>query len=280
MVETSRLTPDEVASQEFSHGFRGYDVQEVRSHLRKAASEMARLTDEVVRLSAELVMARQQSAAPVSLTPQQATELLGADAARIIQTAENAGRDIQRRAEENVEKMLREARSEAAEIRSNAQQDVADVLETAERRAKDLEGDAKVRHTAAVEGASKVRTDAYEYARNVVAEAKTARKEILQDLADRRQRARREITQLRAGIDQLRETYDELRSLLDSSVRVLDSSLDDARNAAISAAQSFDRNDAEDDAAAVQASVPEVDEPSTGEEPAPQPAESEPLETQ
>ncbi|MCP3936240.1 MAG: DivIVA domain-containing protein [Actinomycetia bacterium] len=258
MAETSRLIPDEVASQDFSHGFRGYDVREVRAFLRSAASEIARLSDEVVRLSSELVVARHQPSDRPRMSRDEVTEYLGEEAARVLRTAEDAGRDIQSRAEENVERMLREARAEAAEIRSAAQQDGADVVEAAERRVFDLEEDAKSRHTASVEAASRTRTEAFDYARGVVEEAKTARKQVLMDLAGRRQRARREIIQLRAGIDQLSETYDELRSLLDSSVRVLDTSVDDARNAAISAAEAFDHSDAEDDVAVVEAAAPEV----------------------
>ena len=84
--------------------------------------------------------------------------------------------------------------------------------------------------------AQKTRDAAVEEGRSMMAEAQTAKEHVLRDLAKKRRSARRELTQLRAGIDQLHESYDELRSMLDTSSMVVDGAVDDARRAAMEVA--------------------------------------------
>ena len=270
-AEDPRLVAAEVARREFAHGFRGYQVDEVRAFLREVAAELDRADAAVHQLSEDLAAAREER--PVSR--EELTERLGGEAARVLSAAEDSAAEIRARAEQAVEKMLRQARSDAAQVRSEAERDAAAMLESAEERRDEQERELVEERARAEHDAERVRAEALDVARDMVAEAKTARRQMLVDLADRRQRSRRELAQLRAGIEQLQESYDELRSMLDGSQRVADTAVDAARQAAVDAADHFDRTDDEDDLAVASAAMArpnDVDEsPASFDAPAPPP---------
>ncbi len=241
----------EVARREFAHGFRGYQVDEVRAYLREVALELDRAENAVLELRSDLAAARDER--PVSR--EELTERLGGEAARVLSAAEDSATEIRARAEQRVEKMLRQARADAAQLKSEAERDAAALLEGAEERRSELDRELAEERQRADHEAARVRAEAIESARDMLAEAKIARRQMLVDLAERRQRSRRELAQLRAGIEQLQESYDELRSLLDGSTRVIDGAVDAARQAAVDAADHFDRTDDEDDLAVASAAL-------------------------
>jgi len=246
VLEGLRLTPDDVSEHEFAHGFRGYDVHEVRSFLRIVSGEMSRLTD----LSGRdhlVTPASIPSASPPELSRERLVELVGDESAKVLRAAEDAAAEIRARAETNVEQMLKGASAEAAQLRSGGDQQRADAVETAEADLAAAKDKAAAIVAQAEVDAQKIRDAAVGEGRSMMAETTTAKENVLRDLARKRKSARRELAQLRAGIDQLHESYDELRSMLDTSSMVVDGAVDDARRAAANAAERFDRSDYEDD---------------------------------
>jgi len=255
VLDGLRLNPDEVAEREFAHGFRGYDVHEVRSYLRAVAGEMARMVDAARLSEVDAREGEAESGDGGPLSRERLVEMVGDEAARVLHAAEDASAAIRSRAEDNVARMLREARAEAVQIRTSADQARADLLETSEAARAGASDDAAAILAQAEVDAQASRDAVVEQGKAMLAEAQGARGNVLRDLALKRKGARRELAQLRAGIDQLHESYDELRSMLDTSSMVVDGAVDDARRAAADAAHRFDKSDGEDDLAAVKMHV-------------------------
>jgi len=255
VLDGLRLNPDEIAEREFAHGFRGYDVHEVRSYLRAVAGEVARMAAAPDLTETPSPETRADPAATGPLSRERLVEMVGDEAARVLHAAEDASAAIRGRAEENVARMFREARAEAAQIRTSADQARADLLETSEAARSGADDAAAAVMAQAEVDAQATRDSAVEKGKAMLVEAQAARETVLRDLSRKRKSARRELVQLRAGIDQLHESYDELRSMLDTSSMVVDGAVDDARRAAADAAHQFERSDGEDDLASVRMHV-------------------------
>ena len=163
VLEGLRLTPDDVAEHEFAHGFRGYDVHEVRSFLRIVANEIGRL-HEVGETAVETPSIE-------SLSREQLSELVGEESARVLAAAESAAADIRQRAEDNIAQMLREVRTEAAEIRAAADQQRADDIERSESTLSTAHDEAASILAAAEVEAQSIRDRAVEKGREMIAEA-------------------------------------------------------------------------------------------------------------
>lgn len=255
VLDGLRLNPDEIAEREFAHGFRGYDVHEVRSYLRAVAGEVARMGAATDLSEVSAPDPRTDAAESGPLSRERLVEMVGDEAARVLHAAEDASAAIRGRAEEKVARMFREARAEAAQIRAKADQARADLLETSEAARSGADDAAASIMAQAEVDAQASRDSAVEQGKAMLTEAQGAREKVLRDLARKRKSARRELAQLRAGIDQLHESYDELRSMLDTSSMVVDGAVDDARRAAADAAHRFERSDGEDDLAVVKLHV-------------------------
>jgi DivIVA domain-containing protein len=196
-VSSSRpdpASPAGVAGASFGTSRKGFDPDEVRAFLRDVAAQMSRLEQQVAALQRDLA-ARQDAgpAAPVQLDEDTVTALLGAETARIVQTAREAATQIKARAEESSAKMLRDASDEAARVRSEAE------LEVARRRA-DANADAE----AEVEMAR-------QQGRDMVNEARDYRERVLADVARRRELARAQLEQLVHGRDRLINAFERAR---------------------------------------------------------------------
>lgn len=196
-VSSSRpdpASPAAVAGASFGISRKGFDPDEVRTFLRAVSAEMTRLEQQIAALQRDLA-ARQDAgpAAPVPLDEDTVTALLGAETARIVQTAREAATQIKGRAEESAAKMLRDASDEAARMRSEAE------LEVARRRA-DANADAE----AEVEMAR-------QQGRDMVNEARDYRERVLADVARRRELARTQLEQLVHGRDRLVNAFERAR---------------------------------------------------------------------
>ena len=150
-----RLTTPEIADHEFTHGFRGYDVDEVRSFLRSVGTEMARLSEELNELTSQ---PRRPGSGPGDLkvlSREQLVELVGDEAASILAEADvdaekrldasvEEGKAVLAEAQDAREKVLgelairrRDARQELAQLRAGIDQlhisfdDVRALLDTA-----------------------------------------------------------------------------------------------------------------------------------------------------
>jgi DivIVA domain-containing protein len=238
-VMPSDLGPDAVGRRQFERVRRGYDVDEVHRFLSDVAAEMRRLLDEIDRLKA-----RPDSSVTVRHEPMDRKELtsrLGEEAARLLNTAQDAADEIRAKAEGNVSRLLREARDDAAKIRAQAEEERAGVLDTAEADAAGIREQAEQAVVQARRDAEQELERARAEGRAMLTEAKEVRDRLLADLNERRRAGRRHLEQLRAAGDSLREAYLELRHKLDEQIEALELAPDVARAAADRAAVAADR---------------------------------------
>ena len=224
MVQNGRGTvaidPDNVARAEFSHAFRGYDTHEVQAYLVSICDDMQQLRDAVAEAESRVLTAASQQGPPTL------TAAIGGEAARVLQAAEDSAADIRARAEDAVARMLRDAQDEVTAERSRAQQERSDIVATAGQ-------DAEVIRLAASAELEQAQAEG----RAMVDEAREIRERVLSNLSEKRQIARRELTQLRAGIDELRGAYGNIEELLAASVGELDRAVPSARAAAMRAGE-------------------------------------------
>jgi DivIVA domain-containing protein len=187
-------SPSEVGAAVFTVARRGYDQAEVRDLLRMVAAEMARLQEREKFLERELRTAqRGQPNIAVALDDEVVTKMLGEEAARILQTAREAGSQIKMRAEDGASRLLREATDEAQRMREEASVE-------ASRRRSDANSDAEAElHMAKQQG------------REMVNEARAYRERVLSELARRRELARQQIEQLIHGRDRLLQAFERAR---------------------------------------------------------------------
>ncbi|HTH06202.1 MAG TPA: hypothetical protein VL916_10040, partial [Ilumatobacteraceae bacterium] len=163
------------------------------------AIQNARLYQELAtnqsRIERELRTAQRGHApnAAVMLDDEVVTRMLGEEAARILQTAREAGSQIKIRAEENAARLLREATDEAQRLREEAE------LESARRR-QDASADAEAELQMAKQ-----------QGREMVNEARAYRERVLGELARRREMARQQIEQLVHGRDRLLQAFERAR---------------------------------------------------------------------
>ena len=197
-MQFSRPDPSSAASVSgatFSTSRRGFEQAEVRDFLRMVAAELARLQEREKFLERELRTAQRGHApnAAVMLDDEVVTRMLGEEAARILQTAREAGSQIKIRAEENAARLLREATDEAQRLREEAE------LESARRR-----------QDASADGEAELQM-AKQQGREMVNEARAYRERVLGELARRREMARQQIEQLVHGRDRLLQAFERAR---------------------------------------------------------------------
>jgi cell division septum initiation protein DivIVA len=187
-------SPSSVASASFPTSRKGFEQGDVREFLRMVAAELARLQERERFLERELrTSQRSTSPSSIALDEELVTKMLGEEAARILQTAREAGTQIKIRAEEGASRLLREATDEAQRLREEAE------IESARRR-QDATADAE----------SELEM-AKQQGREMVNEARAYRERVLNELARRRELARQQIEQLIHGRDRLLQAFERSR---------------------------------------------------------------------
>lgn len=187
-------SPASVAEAGFSTARRGFQQDEVRAFLVSVAAELARLQERERQLDAELRAARTAAAdGPPQLDEAAATELLGEETVRVLQTARESASQIKIRAEETAARILREANDEANRIRQETEVDAA-------RRRQDAASDAEAEVALAKQ-----------QGREMVNEARAYRERVLADLERRTTLARKQIEELIHGRDRLLAVFERAR---------------------------------------------------------------------
>lgn len=123
------LTPEEIQSREFLVSLRGYDRDEVHAFLGRVAEQLAQTEAKAQQLQQRLDRLKAQqgapSAEPVSApAPTAATSPepsamfaeIGKETQRILEAAQEAGQQIQRKARQEADRDLQSARSQAAKL--------------------------------------------------------------------------------------------------------------------------------------------------------------------
>lgn len=187
-------SPAAVGAAQFSVARRGYDQEEVRDFLRMVSAELARLQERERFLESEMrAMQTRGLSDPGVLDEATVTQLLGAEAARVLAAAREASESMRQRAAESAEQLIREASHEASRLIDDAQ------LEAARRRA-DLAGEVE----AEIELAK-------QQGREMVAEVRAYREKVLADIARRNEEARRELERLVVERERLLGAFERAR---------------------------------------------------------------------
>ena len=187
-------SPAAVGAAQFSVARRGYDQEEVRDFLRMVSAELARLQERERFLESEMrAMQTRGLSDPGVLDEATVTQLLGAEAARVLAAAREASESMRQRAAESAEQLIREASHEASRLIDEAQ------LEAARRRA-DLAGEVE----AEIELAK-------QQGREMVAEVRAYREKVLADIARRNEEARRELERLVVERERLLGAFERAR---------------------------------------------------------------------
>ena len=172
-------SPAAVAAAQFTLSRRGYREEEVRDFLRQVSVEMARLLERERFLESELKAMQARGPIDVGAIDEDAvTELLGAEAARILSVAREAAQAMRTRAAESAEQVVRDATREATRLREESSVE-------ASRRRSDVSGEAEQELELAKQ-----------QGREMIAEVRAYRERVLTDLAKRTEEARRELERL------------------------------------------------------------------------------------
>ena len=172
-------SPAAVAAAQFTLSRRGYREEEVRDFLRQVSVEMARLLERERFLESELKAMQARGPIDVGAIDEAAvTELLGAEAARILSVAREAAQAMRTRAAESAEQVVRDATREAARLLEESNVE-------ASRRRSDVSGEAEQELELAKQ-----------QGREMIAEVRAYRERVLTDLAKRTEDARRELEHL------------------------------------------------------------------------------------
>ncbi|MGE0306269.1 MAG: hypothetical protein AB7Q27_10965 [Acidimicrobiia bacterium] len=190
---------------------KGFDPDQVRSHIRSLEQERSSLADRIEQLERELEQARHDAIPLEDLDEAEVSKRLGEEAARVLTTAHQAASQMRTRAEEHVHRTLKEAEDEATRIRS-----AAEVAAAHHRQEAESSADA---HLESVK----------QQGREMLAEAHAVRERILSDLARRREAGRRQLEQLKIGRDRLLAAYDVARRSLITVTEELSRSVPEAQ---------------------------------------------------
>lgn len=214
----AHLSPDDVVAHAFPTSFRGYDPAEVRAFLVDVASALRELERRQAALEGQLARERAREVKPV-LDEATLTVVLGEEAARLLRSAQEAAHDIRAKAEDNAQRMLREAHEEAARLRTSAETILSERSAEAEDAAGLILAEAEARAKAFGERASAEAEVELERARSegrsMVEEAHAHREKVLGDLARRKRTLQAQLEVLRGGRDHLVDRVREVRATLD-----------------------------------------------------------------
>ncbi len=248
-----QISPDGIAAASFETKRRGgLDPDAVRRYLASVASIVRELQDECEILerqrdaandALEAVPVAVASPPPAQIDEEALTEQLGQDAARVLAEARSAAadriaeaeaeaNDIRAAAEELHAQRSLEADREAQRIRSEAEAIKGERSKQAEAEAARIIASTEAEADAMRERSTMRRDEADAEAERIVNEAELMRRRILEDLARRRNAARRQIEQLRAGRERLLASHETVRRALDEISEELSISMSEARAAA------------------------------------------------
>ena len=238
---------------------RGVDADAVRRYLESIADEIRSLLEREAQLRRRVLEAERRAAEPPVLDEATLNRAVGAETARVLQTAHDAAREVVARTEARAGELIAEAEAHAADRISAAEEEASAALEAAAEEAATLAASALAEATALQEStqaeaealAEAAQQEAValleatkERCRNAVREAQQARKSVLSDLLDRRRTLFVQLEQLRSGRDSLVEVVDAVGGAVEELRRRLAMAEHDAR---VAAAEGGDRAEARAD---------------------------------
>ncbi|HKH87373.1 MAG TPA: DivIVA domain-containing protein [Acidimicrobiales bacterium] len=255
------LNPEEIARRTFPAARKGVDAEAVRRYLESVADDVRSLLEREAQMRRRVAEAERKAAEPPVLDEATLNRAVGAETARVLQTAHEAASEVVSRAEARAaelvsdaearaDELVREAEAHAAERLAAAEEESTAALESATEEASALTGAAEAEATALSEAAHAEAEELIEAAqdeasalsdttrqqcRQAVREARRLRKSILSDLTARRHALFVQLEQLRSGRDTLVEVVDTVGESVDLLRERLANAEHDARLAAAEA---------------------------------------------
>jgi cell division septum initiation protein DivIVA len=220
---STSLNPDEIARRTFPTVRKGVDGEAVRRYLESIGDEIRTLVEREAQLRRRLYEAERRAAEPPVLDEATLNRAVGAETARVLQTAHDAARDVIARAEAQAAELVAEAETQASHRAAAVQDEAAGLLEVAAEEAAALAASALAEATAlqestqaeaeallgaAQEDAVALLDTTNQRCRDAVREAQQLRKSVLSDLLARRRALFVQLEQLRSGRDSLVEVVD------------------------------------------------------------------------
>ncbi len=235
-MATHHLTdPSDIVGATFDTSWRGFDQDEVRAYLRAVAERLSEALDRIEEL--ERAAARADTA-PAEHTPD-ATELnrlLGEETARVLDVANEAAAAQRERAAAEAEETVAAAERRATELESEAEKRLADATSEAEQRRDEIVAAAEQQRASVQEHYDNELERARLDGERILSEARAARDNLLEELADERYEIRGQIEQLRAGRDALLAALQGAGGVIDEMFDDLADAMPNARRIAESAA--------------------------------------------
>lgn len=255
-ISSSTMNPDEIPRRTFPAARKGVDADAVRRYLDSVADDVRVLLDRETQLRRRLAEAEKRASEPPVLDEATLHRAVGAETARVLQSASEAARDMVARAEARAAELIAGAKADAAARTSAAEEESARLLEAAADRAGATAADAQAEATALKEAAEQeaeaiieaARDDAVslldttkQRCRQTVRDARQRRKAVLSDLVERRRSLFVQLEQLRSGRDSLVEVVEAVEETVEAlKVRLADAEHD----ARMAAAEGGDRAEA------------------------------------
>ncbi|HXY43351.1 MAG TPA: DivIVA domain-containing protein [Acidimicrobiales bacterium] len=249
---STSLNPDEIARRTFPAARKGVDGEAVRRFLETVADDVRALLEREAQLRRRVAEAERKAAEPPVLDEATLTQAVGAETARVLQSAHDAAREVVARAEARAAELVTESEAEVAQRRADAQAEstllVATAAEEAATTAAAAAAEAGAVRSAAQAEAEAIVEAAREDAvalldttkqrcRQTVRDARRLRNSVLSDLVERRRALFVQLEQLRSGRDSLVEVV----SAVEATVEELKARLDGAEHGArIAAAEAGD----------------------------------------
>jgi cell division septum initiation protein DivIVA len=249
---STSLNPDEIVRRAFPAARKGVDGDAVRRYLESIADEIRALVEREAQLRRRVYEAERRAAEPPVLDEATLTRAVGAETARVLQTAHDAAHDVMARAEAQATELVAEAEAQAGHRTAVVQEEAAGLLEVAAEEAAVLAASALAEATAlqestqaeaealleaAQEDAVALLDTTNQRCRDAVREAQQLRKSVLSDLLARRRALFVQLEQLRSGRDSLVELVDAVGGAVEQLRGRLERAEHDARVAAADAGE-------------------------------------------
>ncbi|HEV2362403.1 MAG TPA: hypothetical protein VGS21_11925, partial [Acidimicrobiales bacterium] len=248
------MNAEELARRTYGTVRKGYDPAEVRAAIAAAVDELRAAERREEGLRRDLADAVRKANSP-ALDEETLTAALGAETARVLQTAHEAAREVVARGEASAKeivskaehttalrieeaelagaKLLDEAGGEAESRRATARVEAEAMLERAKRDSEQMVArarrDAEQVSTAARSEAERLIEATKSECIESVREARQLRSRILHDLADRRQVLRTELEELLVGRATLLDAVGTVRDTVERLTDRLSHAADDVR---------------------------------------------------
>jgi DivIVA domain-containing protein len=238
-ISSTRLTTGDIARHSFAIVRRGFDIDEVKSYLQTVARNFELFEEREQELRVAVAEADERAAHPV-VDEATLSASLGQHSAQILRHAHDEAAKIVVQAQEGASTLLREAQSRANEIQEQSEGASAERVAEAELMVANARQEAlteveRIRLDALAEGDAVI-ARAKEEGRALLEQVQEARKRLMTDLAGRRRALSIQIEQLRAARDEMAASVQGARSSMDEILSQLERSDEDARAAALAAA--------------------------------------------